>query len=169
MLFKFSFNAKPGTVGAAAVPAKSPVNCILPFTVALASAIVAPATWASTYVLTDFTLGYFVSDAASVVTSILLFNLSSFNASAVFTSVVFAFKFKAAVTSVVFAFKFKAVFTSVVFAFTSSAVCVAVDTGLSISLVLSALARPTIALVIPFTVPVKVGDSIFAFKLTALK
>ena len=80
MLVKFSFNAKPGTVGAAAVPAKSPANCILPFTFALASAMVALATCASTYVFTDLTLGYFVSDAASVVTSVLLFVKFSFNA-----------------------------------------------------------------------------------------
>ena len=53
--------------------------------------------------------------------------------------------------------------------FASSAACVAVETGLSTSLVLSTFNNPTIALVIPLTVPVKVGDSIFAFKLMALK
>jgi hypothetical protein len=56
-----------------------------------------------------------------------------------------------------------------VFAFKSSAACVADDTGLSISAVLSTLPRPTMALVIPDTVPVKVGDSIFAFKLIDVK
>ena len=44
----FSLFAKPGTVGEAAVPPKSPANWILPLTVELASAIVAEATWAST-------------------------------------------------------------------------------------------------------------------------
>ena len=53
--------------------------------------------------------------------------------------------------------------------FKSSAACVADDTGLSISAVLSTLPRPTMALVIPDTVPVKVGDSIFAFKLIEVK
>ena len=38
-----------------------------------------------------------------------------------------------------------------------SAVCVAPDMGLVASVVLSTLPRPTIALVIPVTVPVKVG------------
>ena len=55
------------------------------------------------------------------------------------------------------------------FAFKSSAACVAVDTGLFKSVVLSTLPRPTMALVIPDTVPVKVGDSIFAFKLIEVK
>jgi hypothetical protein len=49
-------------------------------------------------------------------------------------------------------------------AFRSSAVCVAVDTGLEASLVLSTLPKPTIALVIPETVPVNVGLARFAFK-----
>ena len=48
-------------------------------------------------------------------------------------------------------------------AFKSNAVCVAVDTGLFKSVVLSALPNPTIAFVIPLTVPVKVGEAIFAF------
>ena len=39
-----AFNANPGTVGAPAVPPKSPANCIFPFTVVDASAIVAEAT-----------------------------------------------------------------------------------------------------------------------------
>ena len=43
-----AFNARPGTVGAAAVPAKSPANWSLPFVVASASAIFAIATCAST-------------------------------------------------------------------------------------------------------------------------
>jgi hypothetical protein len=37
----FAFNANPGTVGASAVPARSPANFILPFVVAFASEIVA--------------------------------------------------------------------------------------------------------------------------------
>ena len=41
----------------------------------------------------------------------------------------------------------------------SSAVCVAVETGLFASLELSTLVKPTIALSIPDTVPVKVGDA----------
>ena len=44
----FSFKANPGTVGAAAVPAKSPANCNLPLVVASASTIVAPAISVST-------------------------------------------------------------------------------------------------------------------------
>ena len=39
----FAFSAKPGTVGAAAVPAKSPANCNLPLVTASASEIVAEA------------------------------------------------------------------------------------------------------------------------------
>ena len=35
----FAFNAKPGTIGKAAVPPKSPANCILPFVEALASGV----------------------------------------------------------------------------------------------------------------------------------
>ena len=44
LLAAFSLVAKAGTVGAAAVPLKSPANCILPFVTASASAIVAEAT-----------------------------------------------------------------------------------------------------------------------------
>ena len=49
-----AFNAKPGTVGEAAVPLKSPANWILPLVVASASAIFIVATCASTYVFTAF-------------------------------------------------------------------------------------------------------------------
>ena len=112
LLAEFSFKANPGTVGAAAVPARSPANCIFPFELAFASAIVAPDTCASTYVLTAFTLGYLVSNAASVVTFKLLFDLSSFVASAVFTSDVFAFNASAVFTSDVFALIASALFTS---------------------------------------------------------
>jgi len=50
---EFAFRAKPGTVGEAAVPPKSPVNWIFPLVFASASG--APeATCASTYVLTAF-------------------------------------------------------------------------------------------------------------------
>ena len=48
------------------------------------------------------------------------------------------------------------------FAFNFKAVCVAVETGLLTSLVLSALLNPTIAFVMPPTVPVKVGFAIGA-------
>ena len=95
--------------------------------------------------------------------------LSTFKSSAVVTSAAFAFNASAVVTSAAFAFNASAVVTSVAFAFKSSAVCVAVDTGLLMSAVLSTLPRPTMALVIPDTVPVKVGDSIFAFKLIDVK
>jgi hypothetical protein len=44
----------------------------------------------------------------------------------------------------------------------SNAVCVADEIGLLVSDVLSTLDSPTIDLVIPFTVPVKVGESIGA-------
>ena len=81
--------------------------------------------------------------------------LSNLVASAVFTSVVFAFKFKVDVTSAEFAFK-------------SNAVCAAVDTGLFASLVLSTFPKPTIVLVTPLTVPVNVGEAKFAFKLSAV-
>ena len=37
----FAFNTKPGTVGVAAVPPKSPANFILPFVVASASGVAA--------------------------------------------------------------------------------------------------------------------------------
>ena len=61
--------------------------------------MVAPTTCASTYVFTAFTLGYFVSDAASVVTFTLLFNLSSLFANCVVTSEVFALSASALFTS----------------------------------------------------------------------
>ena len=63
----------------------------------------------------------------------------------------------------IFAFNAKPVVMSAVFAFKSNAVCVAVLIGLFASLVLSTLPKPTIVLVIPLTVPVKVGEAIFAF------
>ena len=49
------------------------------------------------------------------------------------------------------------------FAFKFKAVCVAVEIGLLASLVLSTLAKPTIVLVIPLTVPVKIGFAIGAY------
>ena len=49
-------------------------------------------------------------------------------------------------------------------AFKSNAVCVAVETGLSISDVLSAKAKYTMDLVIPLTTPVNVGESILALE-----
>ena len=54
----FSLLAKPGTVGEAAVPPKSPANWIFPFTKVVASGIVADAIWVSTYVFTAFWVGY---------------------------------------------------------------------------------------------------------------
>ena len=50
------------------------------------------------------------------------------------------------------------------FAFKFNAVWVAVETGFNASVVLSTLVNPTIAFVIPFTVPVKVGESKFALR-----
>ena len=47
-------------------------------------------------------------------------------------------------------------------------VCVAVEIGLFKSLVLSILPKPTIAFVIPETVPVKIGLLIGAFKFNAV-
>ena len=52
--------------------------------------------------------------------------------------------------------------------FKSNAFWTAVEMGLSISLVLSTLPKPTIALVIPLTVPVKVGDAVLAFASNAI-
>ena len=49
-------------------------------------------------------------------------------------------------------------------AFKSKAVCAAVDIGLAASLVLSTLPSPTMALVIPETVPENVGLARFAFR-----
>jgi hypothetical protein len=49
------------------------------------------------------------------------------------------------------------------FAFKFKAVCVAVETGLLASLVLSTLPNPTIAFVMPPTVPEKVGFAIGAY------
>ena len=62
------------------------------------------------------------------------------------------------------AFKAKELVTSDAIALALNAVAVAELMGLSASDVLSALDKPTIVLVIPPTVPVKVGDSIGAFK-----
>ena len=49
------------------------------------------------------------------------------------------------------------------FDFKSSAACCAVLTGLFASVVLSTLPNPTIPLLIPLTVPVKVGDANVAY------
>ena len=54
----FSLFARPGTVGAAADPPKSPANWIFPLVVASASTIVAEAICVSTYVFTAFWVGY---------------------------------------------------------------------------------------------------------------
>lgn len=62
------------------------------------------------------------------------------------------------------AFKAKELVTSDAFALALNAVVVAALMGLFASEVLSTLAKPTIVLVIPPTVPVNVGDSIGAFK-----
>ena len=115
LLVKFSFKARPGTVGAAAVPPKSPANCILPFVFASASAMLAPATCASTYVFTDLTLGYFVSDAASVVMFILLFEVFSLVANVPFNEATALFR---ATTS---AFVLSEVFIDVIELFTATA------------------------------------------------
>ena len=55
------------------------------------------------------------------------------------------------------------------FAFKSNAVEVAVDTGLSVSAVLSTLPRPTIDFVIPSTVPVNVAPDKLAFPSNAVE
>ena len=54
------------------------------------------------------------------------------------------------------------------FAVKFNALCVKVEIGLFASEVLSTLVKPTIAAVIPATVPVKVGDAKFAFKFNAV-
>ena len=54
--------------------------------------------------------------------------------------------------------------TLVMLAFKLSALCVALEIGLFASDVSSALPKPTILFVMPLTVPVKVGDAMFAFK-----
>ena len=69
--------------------------------------------------------------------------------------------------SVIFNFKFNADCVAAEFAFASNAVCVAVEIGFDKSVVLSTLPKPTIADVIPLTVPVNVGLAIGAFKSNA--
>ena len=59
-------------------------------------------------------------------------------------------------------------FSSKIFCFKSSAFWTAVEIGLFKSLVLSTFPRPTIAFVIPLTVPVKVGEAVFAFVFKAI-
>ena len=66
------------------------------------------------------------------------------------------------------AFKANELVTSDAFAFKSKAVWAAVETGLLASLVLSTFAKPTIVLLIPDTVPVKVGEANGAFKSNAV-
>lgn len=56
----------------------------------------------------------------------------------------------------------------VAFAFASKAASVKVETGFAMSLVLSTLDNPTIALVTPETVPVNAGEAKFAFKFNAV-
>ena len=63
----------------------------------------------------------------------------------------------------IFAFSARPDVTSDEFAFKSKAACAEVDSGLFASLVLSIFPKPTIVFVIPLTVPVKVGEAIFAF------
>ena len=63
----------------------------------------------------------------------------------------------------IFAFSARPDVTSDVFAFKSKAACAEVDSGLFASLVLSTFPKPTIVFVTPLTVPVKVGEAIFAF------
>ena len=92
----------------------------------------------------------------------------AFKAKAVVTSVVFAFNAMSLVFAVILAVLAFTVLVSVVksaaFAFRSSAAWVAVDIGLAASVVLSTDPNPTMDLVIPETVPVKVGDAVGAFK-----
>ena len=89
--------------------------------------------------------------------------IGAFNANELVTSVAFAFSAKAEFISTVFMRSASAAFTALESAFKSKAVWVAVLTGLFASVVLSTFARPTIDLVIPETVPVKVGLLIGAF------
>ena len=88
----FAFSAKLGTVGAAAVPPKSPANCNLPLVTASASEIVADAICASTYVFTALWVGNSVVLAPKAALDLL--DASSFKASELVTSVALAFKAK---------------------------------------------------------------------------
>ena len=59
------------TVGAAAMPVKSPASCILPLTVVVASGV-AVVIALSTKSFTDLTVGYFTVELPSLITSLLL-------------------------------------------------------------------------------------------------
>ena len=59
------------TVGAAAMPVRSPESCILPFAVVVASGV-AVVIALSTKSLTDLTVGYLVLEVPSFITSVLL-------------------------------------------------------------------------------------------------
>ena len=131
----------------------------------------------STYALIAFTLGYFKSELPSTATSNDLFAKASFKSNAdcvaveigLFKSLVLSTLPKPIIALVIpltvpvkdgeliFAFSFK------IFCFKSRAFWTAVEIGLSMSLVLSTLPKPTIDLLIPLTIPVNVGEAIFAF------
>ena len=64
------------TIGDAAIPLKSPANCIFPLEVVVASGVAAVIA-ASTKSLTDFTVGYFVLEVPSAFTSVLLLEIFS--------------------------------------------------------------------------------------------
>ena len=86
LLATFSLSANPGTVGAPAVPAKSPANWIFPLLLTSASAIVALAKEESTYDLTAFCVGNKTSLVPKVVVVDLLAT-SSFKFKAVCVAV----------------------------------------------------------------------------------
>ena len=90
--------------------------------------------FASTYVLTDFTLGYFVSDPPSAVTLTLLFTKISFVASAVIALVTSSPKLVVNVPSAVVALTISAAkFAAIVF---SAAIALATSEGNPFELVL---------------------------------
>ena len=104
-----AFNNKPGTVGAVAVPARSPANWILPVAVVVASGV-APNTVASTYVLTAFCVGNNVVLEPNAAFD--LFEASSFNPNAVVVAAASAFVANAAVVAAASAFVPTAVFVA---------------------------------------------------------
>ena len=102
-------------------------SAVVALETSLAKAVELVDVLASTYVFTDFTLGYFVSDAPSVVTLVLLLAKSSFNKSALVLLVTSVAKLvdkvaSATVLALVSAVKLPAITFSAVVALTISAV-----------------------------------------------
>ena len=140
-----AFKANPGTVGKSAVPAKSPANLSFPFADALASMTPpAVASWTKAVVanLVELSVEVCVLAVVPVGKDGVPVNVGEFKG----------------------AFRANELVTSDATAFSLNAVAVAELMGLSSSEVLSTLDKPIIVLVIPLTVPVKVGDSMGAFK-----